>query len=587
MKRIAAIFAITLAAALRPLPAQSAPGLRLSGDTNAVSRALAAERAGATAEAARQYAIALQQQPANGTALMGLERALPRLDRRSELLPFIARALKTDSSSIGVMLVAVRTFAALGTADSAAKYVRRWANEVPHDESPWREWSTAALEVRDMPQAMVALQMGRSELGGPPALGLELAQLLQSEGKLADAAREWIPVVRATPAYRNGAVSVLGQVPPAQRGLVRDALARDNSLDARQLLALLDVQWGDARTGATLLRGALPADHAQAIALIDDLLGAMHGHDDHASQLVRASTLELAATYETGTMVSRTLLDAANAYAAGGDDKSARRVLERVSADPAAPPGVAARTSTTMLGVLLAEGKPADAEQMLGQLATTLSPDQRDDATRRVADGWIAAGDLTRAARLVAADSSLEGIDLRGRIALYRGDLGAATQLFKAAGPYDDDRVAALRRVVVLSLLQAVGRDSLPALGAALLQLDRADSVHAASSLEAVASTLDSAGGAEVRLLAGRVALGHSDTANALRLFRLADIPGHPATAAAARLEVARISAAAGRVAEARSLLEQLILDFPESAAVPEARHLRDALAGAVPAGGA
>jgi hypothetical protein len=55
------------------------------------------------------------------------------------------------------------------------------------------------------------------------------------------------------------------------------------------------------------------------------------------------------------------------------------------------------------------------------------------------------------------------------------------------------------------------------------------------------------------------------------------------ASAPAAALELARILAATNRQAEGVALLEQLILDHPESAVIPQARRLLDEIRGAVP----
>jgi Tfp pilus assembly protein FimV len=68
-------------------------------------------------------------------------------------------------------------------------------------------------------------------------------------------------------------------------------------------------------------------------------------------------------------------------------------------------------------------------------------------------------------------------------------------------------------------------------------------------------------------------------------LLRQADVADAPATAAAARLDLARIALLGGDSEAARQLLEKLILDYPESAVVPEARRLRDGLRGVTPSG--
>jgi TolA-binding protein len=48
---------------------------------------------------------------------------------------------------------------------------------------------------------------------------------------------------------------------------------------------------------------------------------------------------------------------------------------------------------------------------------------------------------------------------------------------------------------------------------------------------------------------------------------------------------LARLGAASGNVDAARRALAQLIVDYPESAVVPEARRLRDSLGTPAPGG--
>jgi outer membrane PBP1 activator LpoA protein len=158
--------------------------------------------------------------------------------------------------------------------------------------------------------------------------------------------------------------------------------------------------------------------------------------------------------------------------------------------------------------------------------------------------------------------------------------------LLKAAGPYDDDREHAVQRVTLLVLLQSAGKDSLRTLGTAMLALERGDSAQALKLVADLAPRLEPAGAAEANLLAGRLALAGRDTSAALRFLRLADDRLVPGVAPAARFMAARLTAASGRTEEAKTLLEQLILDYPESAVVPEARRFRDTLRGAIPGGG-
>ena len=75
----------------------------------------------------------------------------------------------------------------------------------------------------------------------------------------------------------------------------------------------------------------------------------------------------------------------------------------------------------------------------------------------------------------MAGDSSITTLALRGWLALYRGDLLAATEYFRAAGPTAHSREEATRRTIMLALLQNIRRDSLPQLGRALLLLEQGD----------------------------------------------------------------------------------------------------------------
>jgi hypothetical protein len=436
----------------------------------------------------------------------------------------------------------------------------------------------------DLVQAKLALDVGRERMG-PSALGIERAQLFHRMSDFASEVREWIPVVRDTPPYRDGAVAMLSQAPAVGRASVREALQKDGSREARQILGLILVRWGEGAEGTAMVRDALPTDAAAANVLLHELSELLRVRNDKASRLASASTLEAIAAHEAPAASVRTLMDAARAYADAGDERSARRVLGLVAANPAAPGGMATTASATLLGVLIAEDKPEEAEKVLTQLGTNIGFDEHDRLARRIAMAWVRAGNFARAEQVIAADSSVAGLDLRGRLRVLVGDLAGASDLLKQAGPYDDEREQSLERVALLTLIQAIGVDSLPALGSALLKLERGDSAGTVADLTALAATIKS-GAPETRLMAGRIALARRDTTAAVALFRLADVKELPAAAAAARLELARVSIARAEVDAARTLLEQLILDFPASALVPEARHLRDTLRGALPPGG-
>jgi predicted Zn-dependent protease len=125
---------------------------------------------------------------------------------------------------------------------------------------------------------------------------------------------------------------------------------------------------------------------------------------------------------------------------------------------------------------------------------------------------------------------------------------------------------------------------SLPPLGAALLEVERGDTVRGVEALEKVAAELPADhGGAEVRLYAGRLAQAARRSGDAERLYRAASTPDAKATAPAAELALAQLLMEGNRAQEAADVLEHLILGFPESALVPQARRLLDQARGAIP----
>src|SRR6185436_10055250 len=90
-------------------------------------------------------------------------------------------------------------------------------------------------------------------------------------------------------------------------------------------------------------------------------------------------------------------------------------------------------------------------------------------------------------------------------------------------------------------------------------------------------------GGAELLLLAGRIRAGTGANADAERLFRTAIGQAVPASSAAAEFALADLLLRSGKNSQAITALEHLLLTWPTSAVVPQARRLLDVARGAVP----
>jgi hypothetical protein len=213
--------------------------------------------------------------------------------------------------------------------------------------------------------------------------------------------------------------------------------------------------------------------------------------------------------------------------------------------------------------------------------------EEREDLHLGLARARMARGQLAAADSLLTGDSSVAALSLSGWVALYRGGVKTAMDRFRAAGPYAGDRVEATARTVMTALLDHIARDSFPELGAALLRLAQGDSLGAAAALQRAAGQLPAGGGRlDVLLLAGQTAAGTATgQAGAADIF--ADIvrAGEPtgSAAPAAELAWAQLLVRQNRPADAVTHLEHLILTYPQSAVVPEARRLLDKAKGAVP----
>ena len=83
--------------------------------------------------------------------------------------------------------------------------------------------------------------------------------------------------------------------------------------------------------------------------------------------------------------------------------------------------------------------------------------------------------------------------------------------------------------------------------------------------------------------MAGRLLAATGRTADAESLLRAATTREAPGTAPAAELALADLLLSSKRPGEAVELLEHLILTYPQSALVPQARRKLDEARGAVP----
>ena len=571
-------------------------GLALAAGLGPVARAQAIgqgfelERAGRHQQAVNVYLTTLRSDPTNLAALLGLERVLPALNRLPDLLPLAQRAVGASPRNAALRGLLLRTYVAVNEPDSARAVAQRWAADQPRDEAPYREWAIALDDVRRHDEARQVLLLGRRALGRPGAFGVELAELLKRVGDWEAAAREWSAALSDTPAQLPNAASALAEAPPEQRErMVRAIVAGDPGLLARRLAAELLLNWNEPQRAWTLFEPTVAtrsSDAAHALRRFADLASARSTPE---ARRARALALARYAEMIPEPLAARARAEAARAFLAAGDRAAARDVLQRVAADASAPADAQALAQTALVDALIEDGQLAEAAARLASDAR-LSGDDRSALRRKLARARIARGELDLADSAITADSSVDALAVRGWVALYRGQLKDAQALFRLAGPYAGERRDATERSAMLALLQRLPRDRFPELGDALLTLARGDSARAVQALRATAERLErtgpGGGAPDVLLLAGRVAarLGAEQQETALALFDevvRADAAG--AAAPAAELEWARLLLRQQKIAAAIAHLEHLILTYPESAVVPEARRELERARGAIP----
>ena len=565
-----------------------------------IGEAVELERTGRQASAAVVYIAVLRGEPANLAALLGLERVLPPLGRLPELLPLVRRALAADSANRAFRAVEVRALATLNEPDSAEAAAQRWIALAPGDEGPYREWALALADARRFDEARAVLVAGQRALGGvgrsAGALAVELADLAARRGDWEDAAREWGRAAAAAPDQLPNAAAQLADVPAEQRDRVTRALVADPSPVARQLGAELLLGWGDpARAWAVFEPAVTAAGSPQAAFALRRFADLAAARGTAEGRRVRALALARLADVVPQPVAARARGDAARALLDAGDFAAARPVLERLAADSTAPADAQALANTALVEALIRQGDLDAATARLATAGDRVPADDRAALRRALVRARVRRGELARADSTLAGDSSVDAAALRGWVALYRGDLKAGADLFRAAGPYAGDRSDATERTAMLALLQQVRRDRFPELGDALLTLARGDSTRAVQALRLTAVQLQTegwgGGAAELLLLAGRIAArpgaGPDAERTAAALFtevvRTGGTGGTGAAAPAAELEWARLLLRQLDAPGAIRHLEHLILTYPESAVVPEARRELERAKGAIP----
>src|SRR2546427_6602437 len=260
------VVAIIVLLCARALPAQ------------AIGQGFELERAGQYDQAAAIYLATLRAEPTNLSALLGLERVLPPINRLGELLPAAQRAAAASPRNVALRALLLRTYVALNEPDSARAVAQRWTAEQPRDEAPYREWAIALGDARRFDEARQVFLVGRRALGRPGVFGIELGELLERVGEWEEAAREWAAALSEAPAQLLSAASSLAEAPVEQRErIVRAILAPEPKPLERRLAGELLLGWGQPERAWSVFAPAVAEPSSDAATALRRFADLAHG----------------------------------------------------------------------------------------------------------------------------------------------------------------------------------------------------------------------------------------------------------------------------------------------------------------------
>jgi len=520
--------------------------------------------------AALAYREVLARTPASVPAMLGLERVLAELGRSSEILPLLDSAMVLAPREPVFRAAQLRTFRSLGQADSARAAFERWVRTAPHDPAPYRTYSRMLIADGRTAAADSVLHAAQSDLGSARGFAYELAQLRAADGQWEASARAWHAALADNAFLGQAALFSLAPTPAASRDAVRAALkAPPPALGPLQALAQLELLWGSPRNGWDALRALRP--DSSVVAAWSDF--AQRAADMRAWLVARDALVAANEASPRPQLVAQ----AAMAALEGGDAAGARSLAER--AETQLDSASAAQTVLEAhLRALAALGQPNEGERFLALYSRYLAPDARDRLSRLVAWGWVRNGRIDRARRLLAGAGG-DDDQMDGWLALYQGDLAGARELLSPSTDAQPDLLT------VLALLERTKAERSPEAGRAFLTLARGDTLAAAAELAAAAGALPDARSlllaTSARLYAARDSLP-----SAMTIWRaIVDSTPHAPEAPEAELELARALRRTGDAQASVKHLEHLILTYPESAMVPQARREMELARRTVPAG--
>lgn len=527
-------------------------------DSVTFSKALQLEVEGKYKEAAPLYRMALAGTESQN-ALLGLERVLAELNWTDSLLPPLDTLIHREPTNQVYRSVQLRSLQMLNRDADLRRAFDDWTRAAGKDPAPYREYSRILIQRNRSAAADSVIAQGQAALGSMRGLEMEVAQVRASTGAWVESARAWRAALAFSPDLDQGVGYSLAPAPPTVRDSVREIfMAAPVAVPPRLSLARLEMNWGSAMNGWRSLRD-LPPDSVSVDAWIDF---AERAEAEGEWPLAREALIVSLRARPSQALAIRAATAALNA----GD---AMQVLTLIPLSQAGTDSakIAATYIPLHARALAMMGKAESAQRLAAAFDKWFAPHTRNAVTRTVAWGWVRQGETERARlALAAVGPEADSSDTAGWLALYKGDLKTARQLLRAGSEQTPELALALGTVARIKTERA------PLVGAAFLALARGDTVNAAKGFVVAAdSTPDAA--STLLAIGAQLYAGKDDQAAIALWSKILDSYKESAEAPEADLAWARALLRKKDVKGAIEKLEHLILTYPTSALVPQARR--------------
>ena len=551
-------------------------------ELKALQEATSFEQAGDFARSDSVLRSILETNPTSLSAIIQLERVLALQGGTDRLLPYVDHLIAADPESAIGHQMRVRAYSMLDRVEEIERAGEAWIAASPKVETPYREIARIWRQRGDLTRAAQVLERGRERIAREDALALELGDLYADAGQPERAIREWQRAIRED---GQGFLLVqrrIGAMPDGGAAVVRDLVE-----------TLMKRPTTPARMKGAVQLAIDAGLRDEAARMASDVAKQLKG-DERQAYLVDV------ARRADGANLSRVAFWAYSELLASGGAPEQQLALRTRVAELALVIGDTARATTAYaeLERALAVGSPQRRQALAvrvqlaarnGDLPVALeelealrsefpNAPELDATISATASALLEVGRLDDAERLVAtADGPRAGL-VKGRILIRRGDLARARAalLSVAPGLQGGEATETIQLVTLLGKVSAQGGELITE----TLGLPAGERAAAIEGLLDRTATLAVAERTAILDFAAAMA-DRSGLGELAELVRREIITKHPAAheTPAALLALARaLGRRDGGTEEALVLLEKLIIEYPRSALVPQARQELDQL---------